>query len=489
MNVTLKPFRDLALAGLIGFAVMAGAVNGQDVAKSYQVGSNPILPAWMADPSVLQVGDTFYLYATSDIDAGLSANGNPVVWMSKDFVNWSFEGCAYRGHDWNKVMLWAPSKPIVKNGIYHIYASVDQRTTLATSTSPGGPFTFEPAPIIGDIDGQAYLDDDGKAYIFWRQRQAARLTDDLKALQPGTAITIKTKREGYSEGPVMFKRKGIYYYVYTLSGGGNYMNAYMMSAVSPLGPFTAPADDIIARTNATQCIWGPGHGDVFHVNDTDQYYLVYLEYGDGGSTRQVFADKLEFNADGTIQRVNLTWKGAGRLTAPGAPDKAPQPVNLALGALTSASSTRGPRGVGTNIAANPDADMNPDAPLVPGISLSRQTTYQPSCAVDGSNRTSWHAADNHPNHWMQIDLHKEQDIVHCQLFFTLPTQGHAFKLEKSLDSVDWTVCHNSPDVAIRTPHVVENIGKARFLKVTILSGDPGLWEFKVYAAPARSKFK
>jgi len=347
--------------------------------------------------------------------------------------------------------------------------------------------SFESAPIIGDIDGQAFLDDDGKAYIFWRHRQAARLTDDLKTLQPGTTITIKTKREGYSEGPFMFKRKGIYYYVYTLSGGGNYMNAYMMSTISPLGPFTAPEDDIIARTDATKNIWGPGHGDVFHVNDTDQYYLVYLEYGDGGSTRQVFADKLEFNTDGTIKRVKLTWQGAGRLTAAGAPHKSPQPVNLALGAIASASSTRRPRDLNISVATKPDADTNPDSPRVPGINLSRQTTFKPACAVDGSNRTSWHAADDQPNHWLQIDLQKEQNIGQCQLFFTLPTQGHAFKLEKSSDNVVWTVCHDNPDVAIRTPHVVKNIGKTRFLKVTILSGDPGLWEINASAASVQSK--
>ena len=32
----------------------------------------------------------------------------------------------------------------------------------------------------------------------------------------------------------MFKRKGIYYYIYTLSGHQNYVNAYMMSRESPL---------------------------------------------------------------------------------------------------------------------------------------------------------------------------------------------------------------------------------------------------------------
>ena len=53
----------------------------------------------------------------------------------------------------------------------------------------------------------------------------------------GEPVTLATARQGYSEGPVMFKRKGIYYYIYTLSGHQNYVNAYMMSRESPLTGF------------------------------------------------------------------------------------------------------------------------------------------------------------------------------------------------------------------------------------------------------------
>jgi len=45
----------------------------------------------------------------------------------------------------------------------------------------------------------------------------------------GPEISIPTKRIGYSEGRVLFKRNGIYYYFYTLSGGANYAYAYMMT--------------------------------------------------------------------------------------------------------------------------------------------------------------------------------------------------------------------------------------------------------------------
>ena len=88
-----------------------------------------------------------------------------------------------------------------------------------------------------------FIDDDGTGYIFWRRRNAARLSADRLHLD-GEPVTLKTARQGYSEGPVMFKRKGIYYYIYTLSGHQNYANAYMMSRESPLTGFVKPEGNV-----------------------------------------------------------------------------------------------------------------------------------------------------------------------------------------------------------------------------------------------------
>jgi len=78
----------------LAFAVAASAA----FARNF----NPILPDWIADPSVSRFGDAFYLYGTTDIDKELNMAGVPVVWKSKDFVNWSFEGPAIEGVDWQK---------------------------------------------------------------------------------------------------------------------------------------------------------------------------------------------------------------------------------------------------------------------------------------------------------------------------------------------------------------------------------------------------
>ena len=91
-------------------------------------------------------------------------------------------------------------------------------------------------------------------------------------------ITIPTQWGGYSEGPFMIKRKGIYYYFYTMGGYADYQNAYVMSKESPLGPFLTAGKDVIISSDLDKQIWGPGHGFAFSPKGTDDWYFVYLEY-------------------------------------------------------------------------------------------------------------------------------------------------------------------------------------------------------------------
>ena len=82
--------------------MLSSLLLGSSLSVVAETNFNPILPDWIADPSVSKFGDTFYLYGTTDIDKELSMAGVPVVWTSKDFVNWSFEGPAVEGVDWRK---------------------------------------------------------------------------------------------------------------------------------------------------------------------------------------------------------------------------------------------------------------------------------------------------------------------------------------------------------------------------------------------------
>lgn len=432
---------------------------------------NPIIPDLIADPSIVEIDGQFYCYATTDgYGQGLATSGPPVVWTSKDFVHWSFVDGFFPSAA--KQLYWAPSKVIQHNNRYYLYPTINHDIHVAVAGSPDGPFriangtdTFagpgSGAALVTDkgpkgtkgIDAEVFVDDDGKAYLFWAQRGAARLHDDMTTLD--TTVVIPTKRGGYSEGPIFFKRKGIYYYLYTLSGHENYQYAYIYSKVSPFGPFEYPANDIIATTDRNKGIYGPGHGSVFNYGN--QYYLAYLEFGRGGTNRQVFVDKLDFNEDGTIRPVVLTHEGVGALNKVKA--RAPLVIKSA-----SASSTL------ADLKVKPIKDST----------LNRIETYAPQNAVDGSNGTRWMAATNDANAWYMMDLGKVVTIKNVAIYFVQPTTGHSYKLECSTDGQNWEDCGGHRDIRIQSPHTDEPDMKAQYLRITFVTGTPGIWEVNVW---------
>lgn len=446
---------------------------------------NPLVPDNLADPTIVQFGDTFYLYATSDVGdlkSDLSFSGNPVVWKSKDFVNWSFEGISFPGVDWSKNRYWAPGRVLLKDGKYYLYFTSEGVTHVAIAEKPEGPFHFANGPevftgkehnsmVVPDIDGCPFIDDDGQGYIFWRRRKAARLTPDLLKTT-GETITIPTHYTGYSEGPFMIKRKGIYYYFYTMGGYADYQYGYAMSTKSPLGPFETPKNDVPFWTNLNQSIWGPGHGFAFNVNNTDNWIFVYLEYGIGGTSRQIYANKMEFNPDGTIILMNLNHSGVGPL----AKLTQPKPMDLSRATVT-ASSSRDPLVVKARRSTKNKTELFYN---LPDTLPTRTHKFEAINAVDNDNFTEWWATPSDTEKWWQVDLGRSKTLDHCDIFFAHPTLGHAFVVEKSLDGKSWQTVTEDKTRTIRSPHVASQIGKTRYLRIRILEGTPGIWEVKVY---------
>ncbi|MCR5579200.1 MAG: family 43 glycosylhydrolase [Prevotella sp.] len=436
---------------------------------------NPLIPDHLADGSVSKFGDTYYMYATTDLDQGLEQCGTPVVWQSKDFVNWRFEGSHIRGFDWHKPVsftkdgkdrrgywrYWAPGKVVEKAGKYLLYVTLvspdDSKmpTYVLEADHPAGPFSFDSTAVVcPDIDGEPFVDSDGSGYIFWRRRNAAPLSDDWRHIE-GETVSIPTSRQGYSEGPMTFKRNGIYYYCYTLSGHERYHYAYMMSKEGPLTGYQAPSGhDIFLMSAPGNNVWGPGHGNVFYDEASDQYIMLYLEYGDGGTTRQMYANRLEFNDDGTIRQLIPDRYGVGYLAKSQENRK-----NLALDAKIKASSERKDREV---------------------KAAFRVRSYKARQAVDGSNGTYWQAADNDLMPTLVMDLGKVMPVAECQFFPLHPSEGHRWHMECSADGQTWTTCGRQTETAVRSPHVAKVNANVRYLRLMIDGGAPGVWEWKVF---------
>lgn len=448
---------------LYGLMTCLMAVNGYGQQNPF---GNALVPDMIADASIEEIDGTFYCYATTDgYGRGLDTSGPPVVWTSKDFVNWSFDG-TYFPQAYNE-KYWAPSKAVAYNGKYYIYPTINGFMYPAKADSPTGPFSLIKGNTftienrlweredVHAIDTEIFIDDDGTPYAFWGRRNVARLKPDMATIDT-IYPSIRTRRTEYSEGPIVFKRKGIYYYLYTIGGSESYEYYYQMSSVSPLGPWTTPEHDLVCTTNIETGVFGPGHGCVFNVNGTDDYYLAFLEYGRWSTNRQTYVNKMEFNSDGTIRQVNVDLNGVGYL------HKNAKPGQLKIVHAEASSCAPDQR-----IRHNKDERCQ------------RTETFVPEFAIDNMNGSRWMAANSDNNATMMIDLGKVTKIGRSEIAFVRPTAGHAYLLEGSRDGRQWDriAAHGLKKCSPQT----DQIGKRyRYLRVTITEGIKGIWEWKTY---------
>ncbi|MGE8425336.1 MAG: family 43 glycosylhydrolase, partial [Sphingobacterium siyangense] len=378
---------------------------------------NPLLPGYFADPSIKKIADTYYIYATTDGN-GWGA-GPSQVWTSRDFKNWTIQPMNWPNTHW----YWAPDMTQGYDGRYYLYYSQPVEIFGAVADSPTGP--WEPlvaggksmipnymVPGVITLDGQTFRDDDGRIYLFWgtwgiypdHGCGVGILNRDMKTFEK-TALIPNTVAKDFFEAPYMFKRKGIYYLMYS-SGhceDGTYRVQYVKSKIGPMGPFEYPSANPILITNEDGSIHGPGHHSI--LEQDNRYFIVYHRHNNphagGGFHRQVAMDELFFRPDGDIEPVRPTHAGV--------PDLLPTvtgPVDLAFGKTVQASSY-----------------YNAD--------------FRPAFLVDNNNGTLWRAKNNQGPAWVAIDLGKISDIQTISIQFEYPTYAYQYRLETSVDGLAW----------------------------------------------------
>ena len=123
----------------------------------YNPFGNPLIPDMAGDPSIIVHDGTFYCYVTTDgYGQGLETSGPPVVWKSRDFVNWSFEGTYFPQAEHEK--YWAPSQPVQYKGKWYTYPTVNGYMYPAVADSPDGPFRLVKVNISALVVSKLYDD-------------------------------------------------------------------------------------------------------------------------------------------------------------------------------------------------------------------------------------------------------------------------------------------------------------------------------------------
>lgn len=247
---------------------------------------------YTADPSAHVFEGKIHVYPSHDRETDIADNDLGDQYDMVDYHVFSMEkidgpvtdhGVALALEDvpWADKQLWAPDAA-TKNGRYYLYFPARDREGIfrigvAVSDCPTGPFKAEPEPIAGSysIDPCSFVDDDGRAYLYfggiwggqlqkWRTGafdpdgqepeggapaltpRVAELSADMKSFAgPVTELQILDENgeflraddhdRRFFEAAWMHKHNGLYYFSYS-TGNTHYL--VYATGIDPLGPFT-----------------------------------------------------------------------------------------------------------------------------------------------------------------------------------------------------------------------------------------------------------
>jgi beta-xylosidase len=281
---------------------------------------NPVIDANMPDPFVLDTGDEYYLYSTTNITY------NYPYATSDDLVTWEVQGEAMpRLPIWANGNTWAPEVTETPAG-YVMYFTArapqlvrpdgagSQCVGVAVSPDPGGPFVSdsrEPlvcqvdlggtidASIVRDVDDSLWLiyKNDGNCCglptrFFMRPMSEDGLTFAGDEIEVEGIVNDQPWEGGVVEAPTIHFHEGTYYLFYSANdyAGPDYAVGYATSS-SLTGPYQDAQENPILATAGTAI--GPGHQTIIADRDGD-LWLVYHAWEYTLRERKVWIDELRF---------------------------------------------------------------------------------------------------------------------------------------------------------------------------------------------------
>ncbi|GFF50751.1 non-reducing end alpha-L-arabinofuranosidase BoGH43B [Aspergillus lentulus] len=265
---------------------------------------NPIISGWNPDPSILRVGDEYFL-ATSSFEYWPSTP----IYKSKDLANWELFSHAFTRPEQLQLYgtptgagAWAPTLSYV-NGKYYLAAMTRwtydpvarvwprvmwvSSHDLKTWSDPiwGDPWGIDPALFQDPVSQKVYLNlmapNNNKDRI-WGIYQcevdvdSGRCIGEYRSMWNGTLPHNASARP---EGPKMFKRDQWYYLLIAEGGTDDLHRASIARSLSPEGPWEpAPHNPILfngAYGYDNLTVQSTGHATIFEAANGDSY-AVYL---------------------------------------------------------------------------------------------------------------------------------------------------------------------------------------------------------------------
>jgi xylan 1,4-beta-xylosidase len=270
--------------------------------------TNPILPGFHPDPSIVRAGEDYYI-ATSTFEWFPGVQ----IHHSRDLVHWRLLRQPLRRAsqlnmlgDPDSCGVWAPCLTCADGLFWLVYTDVkrygrtsqtgasgaslrDFHNYLVTSPTINGEWSDPVYLNASGFDPSLFHDDDGKKYLtqmLWDHRpgqnrfagiilqeyspSGCRLTGRREVIFRGTEI-------GFTEGPHLYRRGG-YYYLLTAEGGTGWGHAVTMARSRHIGgPYEIHPDKYIltSRGHAEAALQRAGHADLVDT-PAGETYMVHL---------------------------------------------------------------------------------------------------------------------------------------------------------------------------------------------------------------------
>jgi xylan 1,4-beta-xylosidase len=303
---------------------------------------NPILRGFNPDPSIVRVGDDYYI-ATSTFEWYPGVQ----IHHSRDLVHWRLLTRPLRRArqldmlgDPDSCGVWAPCLTYADGLFYLVYTDVkrygqttqggsatvslrDFHNYLVTSPSIDGVWSDPVYLHSSGFDPSLFHDDDGRKYLvnmLWDHRPGRnrfagivlqefsvserRLVGERRTIFQGTPI-------GLTEGPHLYKRGGLYYLI-TAEGGTGWGHAVTMArSRTLLGPYELHPDVHIltSRHRPDLELQRAGHADLVET-PSGETYMVHLcgrplrNRGRCTLGRETAIQRMTWSADGWLRTAD-----------------------------------------------------------------------------------------------------------------------------------------------------------------------------------------
>ncbi|PTX21255.1 F5/8 type C domain-containing protein [Pontibacter mucosus] len=440
-----------------------------------------------ADPAVVEFRNEYYMFVTRSMG----------YWHSTDLQNWNF----IKPEKWYFQGSNAPAAFNYRDSLLYVAGDPSgSMSVLYTDNPKRGDWQATPG-ILGDLQDPAlFIDDDGKAYMYWgssntyplrvkelnrkdrfkpseRTVELFKLYGDKHGWERFGENHSDTVLAGYMEGAWMTKHNGKYYLQY--AAPGTEFNVYgdgVYIGDSPLGPFTyAPNNPVSYKPGGYMN--GAGHGSTV-VGPAGEYW----HFGSASVSvnmnweRRINMFHTTFDKDG-LMHVD-TYFGDYPHFGPSVPGKMGQFAGWML--------------------------LSYKKPVKASSTLE---SFKPENMLDESTKTFWVAEQNNDQQWVQIDLEKPGKVYAVQvnyhdyksnLYGKVPGLYHRYMMEGSTDGKNWKTLVDRSDnyrdvpndyVELGTPQTVRYI---RYRNIHVPTPNLAISGLRIFGvgqgkAPARVK--